>query len=354
MNTKNIALSVIILFVLVLSAALGTTATAAAGDEAENLNLTTQQELADAEGLEGDAVWDWLLGVLTYLYNSVTDLQGEVEELKNATLWTDADGYIYPNSTGTDFQITDSGNLSVPGSVGVGTTSSEASAKFQVNSTTQGFLPPRMTTAQRNSISAPAEGLVVYDVTEQKPYFYNSSAWTEYTGLQGPKGDKGNKGDKGDTGPQGSKGDRGDKGDTGPQGPQGPKGEKGDKGDTGPQGPKGDKGEKGPQGLQGLKGDKGDKGDTGAQGPQGPRGNTGATGPQGPKGDKGDPGPVVTSSAVCSEGYSKPYCERYIVSIYVSGGDDCRVTSDTGSCSVQTYTSYPPSEGYCCVCAVKS
>jgi len=95
MNTKNIALSVIILFVLVLSAALGTTATAAAGDEAKNLNLTTQQELADAEGLEGDAVWDWLLGVLTYLYNSVTDLQGEVEELKSGTIKTEVAPGIY-------------------------------------------------------------------------------------------------------------------------------------------------------------------------------------------------------------------------------------------------------------------
>jgi len=36
------------------------------------------------------------------------------------------------------------------------------SAKVQIDSKTQGFLPPRMTNAQRISISSPAEGLVVY------------------------------------------------------------------------------------------------------------------------------------------------------------------------------------------------
>ena len=84
MNTKNIALSVIILFVLVLSAALGTTATATAGDEAENLNLTTQQELADAEGLEGDAWDDWLLWVLQMFWDAICNLQDEVEKIWTA------------------------------------------------------------------------------------------------------------------------------------------------------------------------------------------------------------------------------------------------------------------------------
>jgi hypothetical protein len=37
-------------------------------------------------------------------------------------LWTDVIGYIFPNNAGPSFQITDTGNLSVPGSVGIGTT----------------------------------------------------------------------------------------------------------------------------------------------------------------------------------------------------------------------------------------
>ena len=54
-----------------------------------------------------------------------------------------------------------------------------ASAVFALNSTTTGFLPPRMTQAQRNAIASPAIGLEIYqtDATEGK-YIYKSSGWT--------------------------------------------------------------------------------------------------------------------------------------------------------------------------------
>lgn len=65
------------------------------------------------------------------------------------------------------------------GSVGVGTNSINASSILQVDSTTQGFLPPRMTNAQRSAISSPAVGLIVYctDATEGL-YVYKSGGWT--------------------------------------------------------------------------------------------------------------------------------------------------------------------------------
>lgn len=47
-------------------------------------------------------------------------------------------------------------------SVGVGTASPAASAAVDVTSTTQGFLPPRMTSAQRAAIANPVSGLTVY------------------------------------------------------------------------------------------------------------------------------------------------------------------------------------------------
>lgn len=53
----------------------------------------------------------------------------------------------------------------------------QASAHLQVDSTTQGFLPPRMTTAQKNAIASPAEGLMVYDTDLKRPCFYNATSW---------------------------------------------------------------------------------------------------------------------------------------------------------------------------------
>jgi hypothetical protein len=57
-----------------------------------------------------------------------------------------------------------------------------ASAVLDVGSTTQGFLPPRMTTTQKNAISSPAAGLVVYDTTLNKLCVYTTS-WETITSL---------------------------------------------------------------------------------------------------------------------------------------------------------------------------
>ena len=53
-----------------------------------------------------------------------------------------------------------------------------AVAIIQADSTTKGFLPPRMTTTQKNAISAVA-GLVVYDSTTNKLQCYNGSTWND-------------------------------------------------------------------------------------------------------------------------------------------------------------------------------
>ena len=65
------------------------------------------------------------------------------------------------------------------GSFGVGHTSQHASASFQIDGTTKGFLPPRMTNVQRTNILSPAIGLMVYctDATEGL-YIYKSTGWT--------------------------------------------------------------------------------------------------------------------------------------------------------------------------------
>lgn len=54
-----------------------------------------------------------------------------------------------------------------------------ASAMLDITSTTSGILIPRMTTAQRTAIAAPAQGLRVYDLTTNTFWYYNGSAWIQ-------------------------------------------------------------------------------------------------------------------------------------------------------------------------------
>lgn len=64
----------------------------------------------------------------------------------------------------------------------IGGTSINASAKFQVESITKGFLPPRMTTAQKNAIATPTSGLMVYDTTLNKLAVF-TTVWETITSV---------------------------------------------------------------------------------------------------------------------------------------------------------------------------
>ena len=68
-------------------------------------------------------------------------------------------------------RITTSGNM------GLGTPTPENSAILDVSSTTQGFLPPRMTAAQRDAISSPALGLTVYATDTDQLCFKRVAGW---------------------------------------------------------------------------------------------------------------------------------------------------------------------------------
>lgn len=62
-------------------------------------------------------------------------------------------------------------------------TSDITTAILQVNSTTKGFLPPRMTTTQKNAIASPASGLIVYDTTLNKLCVRTASTWETITSV---------------------------------------------------------------------------------------------------------------------------------------------------------------------------
>jgi hypothetical protein len=90
---------------------------------------------------------------------------------ENLTLTT-----YYPSPSG-DYQ-----NLSVHGDMAVGTIRPQSS--LEVKSTTGAFIPPRMTTLQKTSMT-PVTGGVVYDTTLNKLQYYNGSAWVAASGGSG-------------------------------------------------------------------------------------------------------------------------------------------------------------------------
>jgi len=67
--------------------------------------------------------------------------------------------------------------LAREGNLGIGTTAPNASAVLDLTSTTKAFMPPRMTTAQKNSISTPTESMLVFDTDLDKIYVYDGASW---------------------------------------------------------------------------------------------------------------------------------------------------------------------------------
>lgn len=69
--------------------------------------------------------------------------------------------------------------------LGVGTNSPDASSVIDLSSTTKGFLPPRMTNIQKNAISSPVAGLIVWCTdcsANGLMQVYNGSTWTNSNG----------------------------------------------------------------------------------------------------------------------------------------------------------------------------
>jgi Beta-propeller repeat len=63
--------------------------------------------------------------------------------------------------------------------VGINSTGAapQTSAMLDVSSSNKGFLPPRMTTAQRLAIDLPASGLIVFDTNVQQLYIFSNNTW---------------------------------------------------------------------------------------------------------------------------------------------------------------------------------
>lgn len=76
---------------------------------------------------------------------------------------------------------TTAGAAVVSEAVLVGSGTRDTSAVIELISTSRGILPPRMTSAQREAISAPAAGLIVFDTDESSLFVFQGGAWGAVT-----------------------------------------------------------------------------------------------------------------------------------------------------------------------------
>lgn len=119
------------------------------------------------------------------MYNSLNELVGSVQIGGVNAGTTSLRGHLFlgARQTGGNVYIIDTTETPVhgfysSGNVGINTgTSMSPSAQLEVRSITSGFLPPRMTTSQKNAISSPATGLQVYDTTLGSLNVYNGTSW---------------------------------------------------------------------------------------------------------------------------------------------------------------------------------
>lgn len=90
----------------------------------------------------------------------------------------DAANAVFQNNAGT-VKIalwSDLIKILAPAGIGIGGTP-ETGAILDVKSTTQAFVPPRMTTTQRNAIPSPQEGFTIYNMTTHSLETYTNSGW---------------------------------------------------------------------------------------------------------------------------------------------------------------------------------
>ncbi|SMC63130.1 T9SS C-terminal target domain-containing protein [Moheibacter sediminis] len=73
-------------------------------------------------------------------------------------------------------------SLNLRAQVGIGTENPDPSAMLDVESTEKGFLPPRMTTVQRDAINSGSftEGLVIYNTDIHCLQFWNATEWVSF------------------------------------------------------------------------------------------------------------------------------------------------------------------------------
>jgi len=150
-------------------------------------------ELTDNSNLLFDGDYNSLSNLPTLFSGNYADLtnkpvsfSGEWNALTgtapNVSIFTNDAGYLTTASENQNLnsvltESNDAGNTSIinVSQLGVGTASPVSSAAIEINSTTQGFLPPRMTELEIANIIDPVNGLMVFNNDDNKVYVFSEN-----------------------------------------------------------------------------------------------------------------------------------------------------------------------------------
>lgn len=145
------------------------------------VDLTTTQIVSGLKTFSDQLTSTVPTGIAPFIVTSTTPV-ANLSILGNAATATIV-------SSASQTAITNVGTLTsatVNGKVIVGASyAASTSAVLEANSTTQGFLPPRMTSTQRDLITSPTQGLIIYCTncgTNGEVEVYDGISWTNISG----------------------------------------------------------------------------------------------------------------------------------------------------------------------------
>lgn len=155
------------------------------GLRADNINTTGRYNMLYGYNAGVGGIWSHLKtgsgGTASYVLSDASDGLGWLIELTGGTA---SKSLRFSQSNFADaFQlIGTSGNAKFKYSVAIGASDPVASALLDMQSTSKGLLVPRMTKAQRDAISSPAVGLIIWQ-TDNTPGIrsYNGTNWIKFS-----------------------------------------------------------------------------------------------------------------------------------------------------------------------------